>query len=93
MSVARSVADVLRNHVTLEIEGIDRMYLNVYVPRLQTPEGVAHFLRFHRGNRFASSVLLDPMTKAFVKAIERGARRRRIPIVTTPGCASTAMSM
>ena len=32
MSVPRSVAEVLAEHVTLEVEGIDRMYLNVYVP-------------------------------------------------------------
>ena len=36
MSLPRTVADVLREHVTLEVEGIDRMYLNVYQPRLQT---------------------------------------------------------
>ncbi len=82
MSVARSVSDVLRNHVVLEVEGIDRMYLNVYVPILQTPEGVAHFLRFHRGNRFASSVLLDPITKDFIKAIERYTTRRKIPVIS-----------
>ena len=35
MSVPRSVAEVLAEHVTLEVEGIDRMYLNVYVPGLQ----------------------------------------------------------
>jgi hypothetical protein len=34
MSVPRSVAEVLKSHVTLEVEGIDRMYLNVYQPRL-----------------------------------------------------------
>ena len=39
MSVARSVADVLRDHVGLELEAIDRMYLNVYQPRLQTDRG------------------------------------------------------
>jgi hypothetical protein len=33
MSVPRSVAEVLDEHVTLEVEGIDRMYLNVYVPQ------------------------------------------------------------
>ena len=33
MSVPRTVAEVLHEHVTLEVEGIDRMYLNVYVPR------------------------------------------------------------
>ena len=36
MSIARSVADVLRDHVVLELEAIDRMYLDVYVPHLQT---------------------------------------------------------
>jgi hypothetical protein len=34
MTVARSVADVLDDHVTFEVECIDRMYLNVWVPRL-----------------------------------------------------------
>lgn len=36
MSVARSVAEVLRDHVVLEVEAIDRMYLNVCVPHLQS---------------------------------------------------------
>src|SRR5205085_8676152 len=40
MSVPRSVAEVLAEHVTLEVEGIDRMYLNVYVPGLQREQGV-----------------------------------------------------
>ena len=39
MSVARSVAEVLERHVTLEVECIDRMYLNAYVPILQTEGG------------------------------------------------------
>jgi hypothetical protein len=29
--IARSVSDMLRNHVVLGYEAIDRMYLNVYV--------------------------------------------------------------
>jgi hypothetical protein len=37
MTLARSVADVLSDHVTLEIESIDRMYLNLYVPKLGLP--------------------------------------------------------
>jgi len=36
MNLARSVAEVLRDHVVLELESIDRMYLNVFVPHLQT---------------------------------------------------------
>ena len=32
MTVARSVGDVLSEHVQFEIECIDRMYCDVYVP-------------------------------------------------------------
>ena len=81
VSIPRSVAEVLREHVTLEIEGIDRMYLNVYVPALQREGGVATFFRFHRGHRFASSALMDPISKQFVAAMEGFAKQRKIPVV------------
>ena len=81
MSIPRSVAEILSDHVTLELEGIDRMYLNVYVPRLQREAGVAGFFRFHRGHRFASSVLMDPISKAFVGKLEEFATQQRIPVV------------
>ncbi len=42
MTVARSVADVLTDHVVFEVECIDRMYLNVYVPGLQYEAGLVH---------------------------------------------------
>src|SRR6516164_8062008 len=69
MSIPRTVAQVLRQHVTLEVEGIDRMYLNVYVPQLQRELGVVGFLRNHRGHLIASSALLAPISAAFVHAI------------------------
>jgi hypothetical protein len=34
MTLPRTVADVLSGHVTFEVECIDRMYLNVWQPRL-----------------------------------------------------------
>lgn len=71
MSVARSVADVLRDHVVLELEAIDRMYLNVYVPHLQTVGAVVGYLRVHRGQRFASTTAVVPMSEAFVRNIEQ----------------------
>ena len=40
MTLPRTVADVLTDHVVFEIECIDRMYLNVYVPGLQYPAGL-----------------------------------------------------
>jgi hypothetical protein len=81
MSVPRSVAEVLADHVTLEVEGIDRMYLNVYVGPLQREGGVASFFRFHRGYQFASSGLMDPISKAFIAAMETFARRESIAVV------------
>src|SRR3954462_5070280 len=82
MSVSRSVAEVLADHVTLEVEGIDRMYLNVYIPGLQREQGVACFFRFHRGHQFASSALMDPISKTFVAALEAFARQEKIPVIT-----------
>jgi hypothetical protein len=82
MTLPRSVADVLNDHVTLEVEGIDRMYLNVYQPRLQTESGVASFFRFHRGETFASSALMAPISTAFVAAVEAFVEREAIPMLT-----------
>jgi len=39
MSLPQSVAEILDHHVTFELECIDRMYLNVYVPALQCESG------------------------------------------------------
>ena len=82
MSLPRTVAEVLKDHLTLEVEGIDRMYLNVYQPRLQTDRGVASFFRFHRGETFASSALMNPMSKSFVARIEGFAKENRIPLIS-----------
>ena len=82
MSLPRSVADILREHVTLEVEGIDRMYLNTYVPGLQYESGVAAFFRRHRGHPFASSVLMDPISKAFVAAIHAFVHAQGVPLIT-----------
>jgi len=81
MRVPRSVADVLRRHVTLEVEGIDRMYLNVYQPQLPCEGQVAAFFRRHRGHTFASSALMDPLSKAFIAAVERFARQNQVPLI------------
>src|SRR5262245_29732351 len=82
MTLPRSVAGLLGRHVTLEVEGIDRMYLIVYQPRLQTDRGVAVFFRFHRGETFALSALMGPISKAFIAAVERFVDQEQIPIIT-----------
>lgn len=82
MSVPRSVAEVLEQHVTLEVEGIDRMYLNVYQPKLQHDRGVVTFFRFHRGQTFASSALMEPISADFVRRVEAFAAEQSVPLLT-----------
>src|SRR3954451_4421097 len=78
----QSVAEVLREHVVLELEGIDRMYLNVYVPVLQAVEGVLKFIRIHRGHPVASTAMVEPITRRFIESIERYVRDHNIPMIT-----------
>ncbi len=82
MTLPQSVATILREHVTLELESIDRMYLNVYVPPLQHELGVVGFFRRHRGQPFASAALMEPISQAFVTAIERFATAQGVPLIT-----------
>jgi hypothetical protein len=81
MSIPRSVVDVIQNHVTLEVEGIDRVYLNVYQPRLQTEKGAACFFRFHRMQPVASSSLMGVMTNAFLQQVNAFVEQQQVPVV------------
>jgi hypothetical protein len=81
MTVPRTAAEVLAEHVTLEVECIDRMFLNVYQPMLQHVNGVVGFFRGHRGHPFASSALMDPISKAFVASIHRYCRDHDVELV------------
>jgi hypothetical protein len=81
MTVARSVADVLDDHVVFEVESIDRMYLNVWQPRLAYGGGVQGFFVGHRGYHYASTALMDPMTKTFVADIHGFVAARGLQLV------------
>jgi hypothetical protein len=82
MTIPRSVADVIRDHVTLEVEGIDRMYLNVYQAKLQSAKQAAWFFRFHRGQPVASSSLMGVMTREFLQTVDAFVEQHEIPVVT-----------
>src|SRR5436190_1274434 len=79
--LAQTVADILSHHVKLAVEGIDRMYLNVFVARLQHEMGIVGFFREHRGQPLPSAALMQPMSRAFVAKLESFAAQRRIPLV------------
>lgn len=80
--VSHNVAEIIRQHVTLEVEGIDRMYLNAYVPGLQTEGGFVHFVRQQLGFPIASTAVVAPLSEAFVRSIERFAKVQGIDLVT-----------
>jgi hypothetical protein len=71
MTVPRSVAEVLAEHVSFEIDCIDRMYCHVYVPGLQSVPGAVWFCRTHLGQPYASTALLEPISRRFLAAIDR----------------------
>jgi hypothetical protein len=79
--IAQSVAEILNLHVKLAVEGIDRMYLNVYVADLQFELGIVRFFREHRGQPLPSAALMSPMTQRFVAALEGFVAKQRIPLV------------
>ena len=80
--IRKSVAEILDHHVTFELEAIDRMYLNAYVPSLQTGGGFAYFLKTQLGVRVPSTVMIAPMTERFVAAMERFAATAGVDLVT-----------
>jgi hypothetical protein len=81
MTLPRTVADVLSRHVGFEIESIDRMYLNVYQPRLQHTGGAAGFFVGHRGFGYASSALMARMTEVFVADLYHFIAVHGVPLV------------
>src|SRR5688572_10412407 len=81
MTITQTVAQIVDAHVTLEVECIDRMYLNLYVPGLQYVNGVVEFCRSHRKQPIASTALIAPISKKFVAAIESYVQENKIPVV------------
>ncbi|MBO0882874.1 MAG: hypothetical protein J2P17_21570 [Mycobacterium sp.] len=81
MTVARSVGEVLTEHVVFEIDCIDRMYCNVYVPQLQFARGLVGYVHRQLGLPIASTAPLGRITEAFAKAVHRFARDHRLPWV------------
>jgi hypothetical protein len=77
-----SLAEILREHVTLEVECIDRMYLKVYIPSLQREANVSWFLKQQRHCPVASSAAMAPISQAFVAAIDAYAQQHHVPVLT-----------
>jgi hypothetical protein len=81
MNITHSLAQLQKEHVVMELECIDRMYLNAYVPKLTSEGGIAAFCRGYLGHRFASTKQAVAMTQAFVKSIETFLQREGLELV------------
>jgi hypothetical protein len=76
-----TVNDVLDGHVALDLECLDRVYLNAYVPNLQVGGQVVSFLTAHLGYPIPSPAILEKIGNAFRRAVGRFADAEHIPVV------------
>jgi hypothetical protein len=76
-----TVNDVLDGHVALDLECLDRIYLNAYVPNLQVGGQVVNFLTQHLGNPIPSPAIFEKIGTAFRAAVARFAADEHIPVV------------
>lgn len=81
MADVANVNDLLAGHVTLEVECLDRLYLNAYVPNLQVSGQVVTFLCDHRGAKVPSPALFNKIGLAFRKAVLEFAELNDVPLI------------
>ena len=81
MAATVTVNDVLDGHVVLDVECLDRIYLNGYVPGLQVGGQVVSFLTQHLGNPIPSPAILQKIGTAFRRGVASFAEDNHIPVV------------
>ncbi len=81
MTTVGNVNEILDGHVVLDLECLDRIYLNAYVPTLQVGGQVVTFFNQQRNQPIASPVLFQKMGEAFRQAVAMFAKRHQIPVI------------
>jgi hypothetical protein len=76
-----TVNDVLDGHVGLDLECLDRIYLNGYVPTLQVSGQVFTFLTRHLGKPIASPAMFEQIGARFRRAMSVFAQANDIPVI------------
>src|SRR5918999_610379 len=74
-------ATLLRDHVTLTCRSVDRIFLQAYVPKLQTAGWVCQFLRWQRGYEIPSSAAFGKIGDGYVAEIHRWAKANGVPVI------------
>jgi len=75
-----SIPELLNGHVTLEVECLDRLYLNGYIGPLATAGGLVNFMREQLHKPIPSPVVLGQVTEKFRDAVKVMAERQQIPV-------------
>jgi hypothetical protein len=81
MASEANINDVLEGHVALEIECVDRLYLNAYVPNLQVGGQVVRFQCGHLGYEIPSTALFGRIGNRFRRDVKQFAEQHGIPIL------------
>ena len=76
-----SIATILRDHVSLSISCVDRLYVNGYVPLLQAPGHITTFCRQQLNAPIASPALFRPLLERFTHAVNVFAEQHDVPII------------
>jgi hypothetical protein len=77
-----NIHTIIRQHVSLEVRCIDRLYIQGYMPKLQTSGGLCYFLHDYLGYPVPSPALLKPRHDHFITAVQQFAEQRHIPFVS-----------
>ena len=75
-----TIPELLDGHVTLEVECLDRVYLNGYIGKLATGLGLMVFMREQLGKPMPSPVVLGQISETFREAVKDLAQRESIPV-------------
>lgn len=75
-----TVKEILQDKVGLDIECVDRVFLNGYVKYLQMPGGVVNFIRNQKNWPIPSPQMMKKMSQAFRKEVEQFAAEQSIPL-------------
>jgi hypothetical protein len=81
MATVVNVNDLLDGHVSLDLECLDRIYLNAYVPNLQVAGQVVDFMRDHLNKPIPSPSIMEKMGNRFRQAVVTFAEDHDIPVV------------
>jgi hypothetical protein len=75
-----TIPELLDGHVTLEVECLDRLYLNGYIAKLATGLGLVVFMRDQLGKPVPSPVVLGQISEQFRQSVKRLVEQKSIPL-------------